>query len=222
MDHINLIYTYLVISLFVTHIPVVGAYVALANTLVHELGHALLAKAFGGRVHSISLHHDTSGLATTSTVNFWLVKVLVSYAGYTVSSLTSIGLFYMLSKAYYTYIIYIFILVGIVSVLLWVRNFIGFIWGVSFISILGFLVYKDLSVVLVHMSIFLSCVLLVQSVSTAFVILRLSLSQPHDAGDATSLARATYIIPAFVWGFIFFAQSLLAGYYIFDTYILYA
>jgi hypothetical protein len=218
LENISFIYIYFFVALFATNIPLLGIYFSLPNVLIHEISHVITAKITGGKIHSISLFDDTSGVAITSS-RFWIGRVLVSYAGYTGSSLSAIALFLLLSKGYYNFIIYFFIGISVVSTLLWVRNWFGFVWSVSFIAILGFMVWKHYETIMIHTSILLSSVVLVQSVTSALVIFKLSIKNRKDAGDATNLAQATFV-PAVIWGLIFFVQSIAAGTYIFKQYIL--
>ena len=57
---------YLIAAFILGIIPVVGKYVAVINTFLHEVGHALIAYLLGGRVHSISLFANTEGTAVTA------------------------------------------------------------------------------------------------------------------------------------------------------------
>lgn len=219
MESATLIYIYLVIALAAGRIPILGVYIALCNTLLHEIFHVICAVCFSGRIgHKITLNNDASGLAITS-VKSRFARVLILYSGYTGSSLTAIGLFYFVNKGYFNIIISLFIILAVISVLLWVRNFYGFFWAISFVSILGFLVYKKYEIVIMHTSIFLSSVVLLESIFTAFTVFKLSFIQRKDAGDATSLAQATYI-PAAFWGTVFFGQSLLAGYFVMKHFLI--
>ncbi|WP_078409452.1 M50 family metallopeptidase [Priestia abyssalis] len=219
MESTTLIYIYLAIALVTSQMPVLGVYTALCNTLLHEVFHVICAACLSGRVvHKITLNKDASGLAVTS-VNSRFARVLIFYAGYTGSSLTAIALFYLVNKGHFNTIIYFFITLAVISVLLWVRNFYGFLWAISFISLLGFMVYKKYEIVIMHTSIFLSSVVLLQSIFTAFTVCKLSFTQRKDAGDATSLAQTT-LIPAAVWGTVFFGQSLYAGYFVMKNFLI--
>lgn len=263
MEKLNLIYFYLVVTLILTVVLPnvgnllirrnlgfvllsnilleIGKYIALANTLIHEVFHCICAWATGGKAHAISLHHDTSGLATTSTSSR-LARILVSYGGYTGSSITAIALFYLLNKGKYEYIIYVFICFAIIGLLVWTKNFIAFlrdsfislfkfslykgntnlfglVWSLGFIVILGILIYQNNLQLIQHASIFLSSIVLVESIKTAFVIFVLSIKNRKDAGDATSLAQATFI-PAVIWGVVFLGQSIYAGHFIVTHYFI--
>lgn len=234
MEKTNLIYVYLIIAFVLSNIPLlhslikgnarvsrvihaIGMNVALANTMVHESSHGLMAFLTGGRIRGITLSADTSGLAET-TSNSRIARILVSYAGYTGSSLVAVGLFYLLSLGEYAWIIYFFVVLSAINWLFWVRNMYGLLWLTSFIGIMIFFLYKDFDILLMHISIFLSCMVLVQSIISAFVILKLSITNRKDAGDTTNLAKFTYI-PALFWGLLFFVQSIIAAYFITRQYI---
>jgi hypothetical protein len=212
MNHLTLIYIYLIIALLITNIPLVGKYIAIVNTIIHEASHCLMALLLSGKVHSISLFSDTSGEAKVSTRN-WLSRVIISYAGYTGSSLAAIGLYFALFKARYELILISFIVLLIVCLLFWIRNLYGFIWTISFACIIGFIVYENISLLILHVSFLLSAIVLAQSISSAFVVLKLSFRDSKNAGDATNLANTTFL-PAQLWGLLFFVQSLYAAYYI--------
>jgi len=190
--------------------------VAIANTMVHESYHALMSQVTGGRIRGISLAADTSGLAET-TSNTRIARILVSYVGYTGSSLVAIGLFYLLYLGRYEWIIYFFVVLSAINWFFWVRNLFGFLWLTAFIGIMVFFLYKHFEVLLVQISIVLTCMVLVQSIVSAFVIMKLSITDRRNAGDATNLARFTFI-PTLVWGTLFFVQSIGATYYIVKTY----
>lgn len=235
MKNIYLIYVYLFIAFVLSNIPLINSFikgnarvskvihtigmvVAIANTMIHESCHALMAIITGGRIKGVSLSSDTSGLAET-TSNSRIARILVSYAGYTGSSLVAVGLFYLLYLGKYEWIIYFFILLSAINWLFWVRNLFGFLWLTAFIGMMVFFLYKHYEVLLVHISILLSCMVLVQSIVSAFVILKLSVTDRRNAGDATNLAKFTFI-PTLVWGTLFFVQSITAAIYIMGEYFL--
>lgn len=235
LENVYLIYVYLIIAFVLSNIPLINSFinvntriskvihaigmgVAIANTMIHESCHSLMAILTGDRIKGVSLSADTSGLAET-TSNSRVARILVSYAGYTGSSLVAVGLFYLLYHGKYEWIIYFFILLSAFNWLFWVRNLFGFLWLTAFISMMVFLLYKHYEVLLVHISILLSCMVLVQSIISTFVILKLSVTDRKNAGDATNLAKFTFI-PTLVWGTLFFVQSLLAATFIVKTYFM--
>lgn len=235
MEKTSLIYMYLFIAFVLSNIPLINSFikgntrisnfihaigmgVAIANTMIHESCHSLMAILTGGRIKEVSLSADTSGLAET-TSNSRVARILVSYAGYTGSSLVAVGLFYLLYLGKYEWIIYFFILLSTINWLFWVRNLFGFLWLTAFIGMMALFIYKHFEVLLVHISILLSSMVLVQSIISAFVILKLSVTDRKNAGDATNLAKFTFI-PTLVWGTLFFIQSLLAATFIVKTYFM--
>ncbi|MFP3725815.1 M50 family metallopeptidase [Priestia filamentosa] len=262
MEHLNMIRLYVVVIailtigittlghwfirsraavLFANTLIEVGKYVALANTLIHEVFHCLASWLTGGRAHSISLHHDTSGLATTSTSSRFS-RIVVGYAGYTGSSIMAFVFFYLLSKGYYSVTIYVFSGFLVIGLLLWTKNFFselrrsvvslfklrlyrgnnnffGLIWSLIVALYIFWILYTNNTTLIVHTSICIAAIVLLESVKTAFVILILSAKDRKDAGDATSLAKSTFI-PALIWGLVFFGQAAYVGVQIFKHYLI--
>lgn len=231
----NLVYLYLLIAFVLSNVPLVNSFikgnarlskvihaigmsVAIANTMIHETCHACMAIVTGGRIRGVSLSADSSGLAET-TSSSRIARILVSYAGYTGSSLVAVGLFYLLHLGKYEWIIYFFVLLSTINWLFWVRNLFGFIWLTAFIGMMIFFLYKHFEVLLLHISILLTCMVLVQSIVSALVILKYSVTDRRNAGDATNLAKSTFV-PAIFWGALFFVQSILATIYIAVEYLL--
>lgn len=216
METWKLVYFYIIIAALCSFLPVVGRYIAIVNTLIHEVWHVLAAILSGRKfrlAHKINLNRDASGTALTQT-DSWIGRIFIAYMGYTGSSVTAYGLFYLLSKEYYIAILCIFACVACIALVLWVRNLYGLFWTVSFLALNFFIIYKDKPVILQHVSTFFSCVILVQSILTAFIIFKWSIKHRRNAGDATALAEATKI-PAVIWGAVFFCQSLYFAYLIF-------
>jgi hypothetical protein len=219
MESTQLIYMYLALAFLISKIPFLNVYFALINTLLHEVFHVIFAAFLrGGIRHKIRLESDASGLALTN-ISASVPKVLVYFAGYTGSSLSSLVLFYFLHIGQFNWIIYFFITISLISVLLWIRNLYGICWAISFITLLSVIIYIQNEIVIMHTSMFLSAVVLLQSILSAFTVFKRSLIQRKNAGDATSLAKATFI-PAVVWGALFFGQSLFAGYFILKNFLI--
>lgn len=189
----------------------IGKYLRVINTLVHEVGHALFALLTGGKVDKIELFANTEGLAWTQS-RFWLGRVLTTMAGYPFASFISFLFLYYLSNQKYLSIIIILLTILIIAIILWVRNFYGFLWCISFGFIFYYIYQLNNAFYIETVLYFITAVLFMESLYSAFVILKLSFTRPKDAGDATSLARTTLIIPAFVWGLAFFAQAVFFAY----------
>lgn len=216
-----------ILAVILLHVPLIGKYLSVINTLVHELGHALMALCTGGRVDKIELFSNTEGTAWTSSRN-WLGRFLTSIAGYPFASLVPFLFLYLitlektiqftLNLYFFTIpinfngmdvVLYTMIFFLIISLILWVRNLYGLVWMVSFMVLFFFLIRADVPLLTESIVLFITFVLVIKSTTSAWDIVMLSFKRSHDAGDATSLYQATYIIPTQVWGIFFFVQALL-------------
>lgn len=211
MDPFNKLIIFIAIALILLKIPIVGKYIALVNTLVHEVGHAMVSLLTGGRVDRIELFANTEGTAWSSN-RFWLGRVLTSLAGYPAASGTALAYLYLIKNEYYIYILISLIVILITSFIFWIRNLYGFLWTISFISLFGVLIMYGNSTIMENVLLLITAIIFVQSILSAFTIFILSFSQPTDAGDATNLWKSIIFIPSPVWGTFFLAQSLVLGY----------
>jgi len=200
----------MILALIITYLPIIGRYISMINTLIHENGHALAALLVNGKVYSIKLFHNTSGEAVTGRRG-WFSSIVISYAGYTFSSVVVYICFMLLNRGFYIVILYGFLILASLNLLLWIRNIYGVFWLVSFVLLCGWIIYGDQADLQTIFSYFLSCILLIQSVSSAFQIFMLSIVHRKSAGDATSLANYTRL-PAAFWGFLFFLQATYVAY----------
>jgi hypothetical protein len=99
----------------------------------------------------------------------------------------------------------------VVSVLLWIRNFYGIIWALSFVALLAVPVYFSYDIAIMHISIFLSASLLIQSIINGIQICKKSLLQRHAASGILAKVK---LFPVMMVGVILFGQSLYTGYFI--------
>lgn len=207
----NLFYLILVLTLIVTRIPFIGKYFRVVDTIIHETAHALMAVATSGKVMSINLFADTSGNTVTKSSNK-LGMVLVSLAGYPVSSLTALLLMYLITTGNHLFIIFILVSVAMVGMILFIRNGYGLLWAGTF-SVLNFLViYFDNKLLIQSLSIFYTLIILTDSVIAPLYLMVLSVTQSAKAGDATNLKKATHI-PAVIWALLFSAIALYCCYW---------
>lgn len=207
-EHISLKFLLFIgMAILLTNVPFLGNYVRVVNTLVHESGHALIA-LIGGDVHSISLFMNTEGVTYTSHKS-WLGGFFTGAAGYVASSAMAFVALWLISRKRYKVLTGILIGFILLNSIFWVRNPYGIFWLISFGAAFLLLLYKGSTNLIQNCLLLIASILLVESVSSAFTIQILGFMQPHAAGDATGLARATKIIPAQIWGIILFVQSLL-------------
>lgn len=196
---------YLVIALIVIRLPVIGKYFRLLNTLIHELGHAWMSLLTSGKVYKVQIFSDTSGVAVTGT-NGWLSSVLTSLAGYVFSSVMALFYVYLIYLGKYTWIVYSLIALVIICMVLWVRNWFGFMWCTVFLGITMLIYMYGSNTLLVGYLMLVVAIHLVESVYSSVVVFWLSVKNPSNSGDAYNLYQRTYI-PSFIWGLFFMIQS---------------
>lgn len=197
---------YIIGSFLLGIIPVVGKYVAVINTFLHEVGHALMAYLLGGRVHSISLFANTEGTAVTAHSGR-LAQNFTAFAGYPFSSFCGFVMVWAIKNGYSSYILLGWSSLLVIAFLLWIRNLYGFFWAVSFGAITYYVMFQNVALKQPFVY-FITAVVVVQSVISALIILYLSITRSEDSGDAAHLARSTKFIPAFVWGLFFAGQAV--------------
>lgn len=210
-DPLNKLIFFIVIAVILLNIKVIGKYVAIVNTLFHEVGHALMAMLTFGKVEKIELFANTEGTAWSSS-RFWIGRVLTSLAGYPAASATGLLFLYLISNQKYLYVFIILIAVLLLSLIFWIRNLYGFFWVVTFSSLFVVLIWYGNVTLAENVLLLITSIIFVESITSAFTILKLSFTKPTDAGDTTSLWKSIIFIPSPVWGILFFAQSLVIGY----------
>ena len=199
-------FVYIIIALILTRVPVVGKYFRLLNTLIHEIGHALMALVTSGRVYKVQVFSDTSGVAYTGSGN-WFGRVLTSLAGYPFASFVAFMFVVLVNMGHLNIVVYMIVGTLVVSLLFWVRNWFGFVWVAVFSGCTVWLyVYASTELMTMYIYVVIA-VLLIESVMTAVTILRLSLASPEDSGDCYNLSNNTKI-PASFWGVVFLGQAL--------------
>ncbi|WP_226037502.1 M50 family metallopeptidase [Aquibacillus saliphilus] len=198
---------FIIFAVLLTQMPVIGKYFSIVNTLIHETGHSLMAIITGGKVQSISLFSNTEG-ATLASHRFWLGSFLTSAAGYVFSSFTAFLFMVLIYKRRSGYVLSILLAILVISLLFWVRNLFGLFWIITIIAAFSWVLWKGSKTALENLALFFASLLLVESITSSFEIMYLSFVSPMSAGDATNLAKATFIIPTQLWGIIFFLQSL--------------
>ncbi|WP_077215286.1 M50 family metallopeptidase [Bacillus dakarensis] len=198
---------FIILTLILVNIPIFGNYIKIINTVIHESGHALMA-LFGGKVQHISLFLNTEGVTYTSHSG-WFGGFLTGVSGYVFSSFFAFLAFWLISRKKYKVFIVILLVFISGNLIFWVRNFYGIFWLVSFGALFLLLLYKGSGAFVQYFLLFIASVLMVESISSSYTIMLLSFIQPLAAGDATGLARATFFIPAQLWGIFFFCQALV-------------
>ena len=91
---IHIFYYLLVVAFLLPRLPVVGKFFNIINTLIHELGHALMSLLLHGKVMKIQIFQDTSGVTTTKSDSKFK-STLVSLAGYPFASVMAFVCFFL-------------------------------------------------------------------------------------------------------------------------------
>lgn len=198
---------FIILAIFLTQMPIVGPYFSIVNTLIHETGHALMSIITGGKVQSISLFSNTEGV-TLSSHRYWLGGFLTSIAGYLFASFMAYLYLILIYKRKSKYVLLILLGTLLISLLFWIRNAYGFFWIITIIAVFTWVLIKGSKTILEYFALFITSLVLVESVTSSFEIMYLSFVSPSRAGDATNLANMTFLIPTLVWGVAFFIQAL--------------
>ncbi|MBU9712138.1 M50 family metallopeptidase [Evansella tamaricis] len=207
---------YLMLAVVVTFTPLLRTVFGTFNTLVHETGHAIVTLLTSGKVYSVSLFSNLEGVAITG-YRSWFSGLIIFYSGYTFSTLMAIASFHFIYLENSMMLFYLLVSFALVNLLLWVRNPYGIFWLLLFLLFAFVLELQGLNQIREMFIMLIASILLIQSITTAFTVFILSVMKSKQAGDATELAKLTSI-PAFIWGMVFFGQSVLGAYYVFDNY----
>lgn len=200
---------FLIGSAFLTRWIPFSSFFRNLDTTIHEFGHAIVTLALQGKVMSIELYSNHSGVTYSSVANNWSV-IPISLAGYITASLFTVFLFKMRARDNQRLGLQIMTLIGIVALVLFVRNDFGMMWLVGFVAlniIMLALVPRWLRDAYYLLLAFLT---LEESVMGPISLVVYALQNPSSAGDATNLARFTFL-PAIFWAGLFTVVSLLCA-----------
>ncbi len=164
-----------------------------------------------GKSNKIKLFKTGTG-ETTNMIDSKIQKAMIVYVGYTGTLLLAIGLFYLLSINQFHFVLYFFIGLMVVSILLWIRNFFGVMWALSFAALLVLPLYLKNELAIMHISIFISSLILIQAIINAFQVISQSFQTGRKPGTLERIAR----VPAIICGVALLGQSLYAAYFIFS------
>lgn len=200
-------FLFIVMAFLLVQLPVVGDYVRVLNTVIHESGHAVIA-LFGGHIERIALLSDSEGI-TYGPQSGKIEGIVCSMAGYIFSSYMGFVSFWLIRKKKYTLLIDILLGILFLNLILWVRNPFGLIWIVSFAFGFLLLLIKGKQTIINHFLLLIASILLVDSIKSSFEIFEMSIIHPKFAGDAANLSMLTSFIPTQAWGVFFLVQALL-------------
>lgn len=207
---IPVVYIFIGIALILPRIPVIGKFFNIINTAIHEFGHAIFALLMQGKVKKIELMKDTSGNTVTQCPNLF-GNILVSLAGYPFAAAVGYFCCYLIKVGYQYGLIVGLSVLFLLMLVFWIKNGYGVVWILLFCGFNGWLIYANLSQYIDLAALFYAIVIMMEAVSSSFILLFLSIKDSNAAGDATNLAKFTHI-PAFIWALLFVAFSVWMGY----------
>ncbi|MDO9510776.1 MAG: M50 family metallopeptidase [Bacteroidales bacterium] len=204
-------YGIMLLSIISIRLPRIGRFARVANTMIHESGHAFMALLLNGKVISVELFDDTSGTAKTSsgkTAGFF-----IALSGYIFSSMMAYLLFFLLHHQLIDLILWLFGGLALINLLFFVRNRFGMFWLLCFTALHAAAIYYPFQQFKWLTASIFSMVVLSDSVMSTLVLLYISLTDRKKAGDAWILRQKTSI-PTIIWALLFVVISGLIAYVI--------
>ena len=167
----------------------------LFTTWVHECGHALMTVLVGGRVTSITIQPDTSGLTRSLVPVGRVARGLVASSGYLGAAV--VGCLLMAATRVEKWAHVILLSIGafmLLTLVLWMRNLFGFCvvlaWGVALIT----LARRGIA----NAGRFLLSLLAVQVALDSVYDIRILFLIDRGQSDAATMARL-FLLPSWVW-----------------------
>jgi hypothetical protein len=181
----------------------------LFTTWVHECGHALMTVLVGGRVTSITIEPDTSGLTQSFVPAGRMARGLVASSGYLGAAV--VGCLLMAATRVQKWAHLILLSVGVfmlVTLVLWMRNLFGFAvvlaWGVALVA----LARRGIG----NAPRFLLSLLAIQVALNSVYDIRVLFMIDRGRSDAATMARL-FLLPSWVWAtaWMFMSVAMLGA-----------
>jgi Peptidase M50B-like len=114
----------------------------LGVTAVHESGHAVVALLVGRKVTAIHLRPDTSGVTIHYGRGGRLRRAVTSAAGYPAPGLLAVAGALLVEHRRPHIWLAALLALGVINVVLWIRNFFGFVVMAAWIGGVGWLIFR--------------------------------------------------------------------------------
>jgi Peptidase M50B-like len=167
----------------------------LFTTWVHECGHALMTVLVGGRVTSITIQPDTSGLTRSLVPVGRVGRGLVASSGYLGAAV--VGCLLMAATRVEKWAHVILLSIGVfmlLTLVFWMRNLFGvgvvLAWGVALVTLAG--------TGMANAPRFFLSLLAVQVALNAVYDIRVLFLIDRGQSDAATMARL-FLLPSWVW-----------------------
>ncbi len=176
----------------------------LFTTWVHECGHALMTILVGGRVTSITIEPDTSGLTRSLVPAGRVARGLVASSGYLGAA--AVGCLLMAATRVEKWARVILLSLGacmLITLVLWMRNVFGFAvvlaWGVALVA----LARKAIG----NAPRFLLSLLAIQVALNSVYDIRILFLIDRGQSDAATMARL-FLLPSWMWATVWMLVSV--------------
>lgn len=210
MKHWGKTVVFLVVAAVLTRVIPFSSFFRNVDTLVHEFGHAIVTLLVSGKVLYIHLFADHSGVTYSSAAAHSWRFILIALAGYTVSTVFAVLLFYGYARGKQQTGLMAILVVTAISLLFFVRNGYGVMWCIGFLLLTAAICFCPWPWLRQGYYLLVAFIALVESVLGPVFLLILAVQNPGQAGDAANLGRLT-AVPAFLWALLFTAVALLGA-----------
>ncbi|GIP23413.1 M50 family metallopeptidase [Paenibacillus sp. J22TS3] len=192
-------------SAFLTRLIPFSSWFRTVDTMVHELGHAIVTLLVSGRVMRIELNADHSGVTYSLLSTGWS-SILVSLAGYTLAALFALLLFLGYQRRRQAAGLIGLMGIALLMMVFFVHRGFGVWWLGLFLLISGIIYFLGPAVRNFYY-LLLAFLCLEESVMGPLTLVLAAIRSPGEAGDAANLARMTPL-PAVLWAILFLIFSL--------------
>jgi hypothetical protein len=199
------------LSITVGRIPFLGKIVKVFYTMVHELGHAMMTVITRGEIISMNFFTDTSGNTITKSKGKF-GQFLIAISGYPFASAMAFITLYLIHINKINIVIFIYACMALTELIFWIRNLYGILWLVGFLLLLLFVYRMENGVYNYVVTLFLSTILLSESIVSGFLQLVHSKKHPSGTGDAGNLKMITNIAASF-WALLFLVFASVLAYF---------
>lgn len=168
-----------------------------AVTIVHEMGHVVMAWMWGRRIQGIRLHSDTSGLAITAGHPRGLGVLMTYISGYTAPSVLGMGMVWASFAGFSGVALTLVVLMFLLAFLL-VRNLFGFLVVILALASSTYTLWTGNAQAITAFTFILG-----MSMAIAGVRAVMDLHQVHSHGEGqdsdASMAAQHSLFPAAFW-----------------------
>lgn len=201
----------LTLALFlVPQLDVIARPLSLLSTVVHELGHGVVALLLGGDLHRLSIWSDGSGLAQYAGDFGRLASAAIAAGGLLGPPVAAMFLFVASrGERPARRALAVCAAVLLIALVLWVRNLFGLFFVGSLAGVLILLLWKASATVAQLVTAFLAMQLTLSVFSRADYLFTSSAqtAQGVGASDTAQIAQALWL-PYWVWGALIAGMSL--------------